>query len=419
MLRLISILTLLAFFFSTTITPALAAINYTYDQNGNMNSDGTNCYEYNEANQLSKVKNCSTNQAIAEYIYDYTGKRLVKKEYENGVLKQTIYSPTDEYETKKLANGTTQNTTYYKVNDEIVARKNPDGSKTYYHNDHLGSNSVLTDQNGEVVEKTTYEPFGEVKQGGTKSKFGYTGQEKDNETGLNYYDARYYDPHAYHFTQPDDITQNWYDPQSLNRYSYVKNNPIRYTDPTGHYLETALDIAFISLDLNEIRQEPTNPWNYAALGADGIGAALPLGTGFGLGVRTIQYGGDIEKATTTYIKAVDSSKNLSSATQSLKQFPQIKQGSVGGLSAGKKYISEETKNKVRLENPNKQCVYCHMPILKEHFDHAIAKSKGGNTTIKNIQLTCPHCNLSKGAGEYPKSKPNGFKGFWPPAWWGK
>lgn len=217
------------------MAPALAAMSYLYDANGNMTSDGTKCYEYNDANQLKKVKKCSDSKTIAEYIYDHTGKRIIKKEYKNGVLERTVYSIGDEYETVVLAsNGAKLNTTYYKVNDEVVAKKNPDGAINYYHNDHLGSNSVLTDQSGAVVEKTTYKPYGEVKSGGTKSKFGYTGQEKDSETGLNYYDARYYDPHLQRFVQPDTMLPDVYDPQQLNRYSYARNNPLKYTDPTGH-----------------------------------------------------------------------------------------------------------------------------------------------------------------------------------------
>ena len=217
------------------MAPALAAMSYLYDANGNMTSDGTKCYEYNDANQLKKVKKCSDSKIIAEYIYDHTGKRIIKKEYKNGVLGKTVYSPSDEYETVVLAsNGAKLNTTYYKVNDEVVAKKNPDGTLNYYHNDHLGSNSVLTDQSGAVVEKTTYQPYGEVKSGGTKSKYGYTGQEKDQETGLNYYDSRYYDPHLQRFVQPDTMLPDVYDPQQLNRYSYARNNPLTYNDPTGH-----------------------------------------------------------------------------------------------------------------------------------------------------------------------------------------
>jgi RHS repeat-associated protein len=89
-------------------------------------------------------------------------------------------------------------------------------------------------QSGAVIETITYDPYGKVKAGGTLSKFQYTGQEKDSETGLNYYDSRYYSSDIRRFSQPDDIIQNVYDPQSLNRYSYVNNNPLRYTDPTGH-----------------------------------------------------------------------------------------------------------------------------------------------------------------------------------------
>jgi uncharacterized protein RhaS with RHS repeats len=68
----------------------------------------------------------------------------------------------------------------------------PDGSKYYYHNDHLGSTAVLTNQSGLLVEGTTYDPWGKVKAGGVLSKFQYTGQEKDTESGLNYYNARFY-----------------------------------------------------------------------------------------------------------------------------------------------------------------------------------------------------------------------------------
>jgi RHS repeat-associated protein len=242
-LRIFTFLLTLVYFFSSTGVPALAAITYTYDANGNMTSDGTECFEYNDANQLKKVKSCTTNQTIAEYVYDYNGPRVIKKLYSNGVLQKTVYSPSDEFETVKLAStGATQNTSYYLVNNELVAKKNPDGTKHYYHNDHLGSTSVLTNQAGALVEQTEYDPWGEIRSGGTKSKFQYTGQEKDEETGLNYYNFRYYDSHIRRFTQPDDIIQDPYNPQDLNRYSYVKNNPLKYTDPSGHIAWTPIII---------------------------------------------------------------------------------------------------------------------------------------------------------------------------------
>lgn len=200
-----------------------------------MASDGQKCYTYNQANQLTQVRNCSNNQLIAEYVYDYQGERIEKKEYTNGSLQQTVYTPTKEYETKKQAsNSATANTTYYYANDELVARKNPDGTNTYYQNDHLNSTSLLTDQNGNVLENTSYYPFGEVRTGGTQSKYLYTGKEKDQESGLSYYDSRYYSSKMQRFIQPDTLLPNVYDPQQLDRYSYVRNNPLRYTDPSGH-----------------------------------------------------------------------------------------------------------------------------------------------------------------------------------------
>lgn len=228
---------------SFAIYPVFAATTtYSYDANGNMTSDGTNCYTYNDANQLSQVKNCSNNQTIAQYVYDGNGNRIIKKNYVNGVLNNTVYSPEDEYETKKLANNTTQNTTYYFANGQQVAKKNPDGTKEYIQNDQLGSASVITDQAGNLVEQTNYDPWGNVLAGGTQTKFDYTGQEKDSETGLDYYNARYYDPAIRRFTQPDNVLPNVYDPQQLNRYAYVRNNPIKNTDPSGHFLSEIIQM---------------------------------------------------------------------------------------------------------------------------------------------------------------------------------
>ena len=62
----------------------------------------------------------------------------------------------------------------------------------------------------------------------------FTSQAFDEDTGLCYYESRYYDPELGRFIQPDTIYPDLFDPQMLNRYSYVGNNPISYTDPTGH-----------------------------------------------------------------------------------------------------------------------------------------------------------------------------------------
>jgi len=127
----------------------------------------------------------------------------------------------------------------------------------------LGSTSLITNQSGSLVENTTYDPWGEVKIGGTASKFLYTGQEKDSETNLNYYNARYYDSHIRRFTQPDDIIQDIYNPQGLNRYSYVWNNPLRYTDPTGRYITIGKN-GTIGSSFLPVSQQQKKPQTYQA-----------------------------------------------------------------------------------------------------------------------------------------------------------
>ncbi|MCL2863763.1 MAG: RHS repeat-associated core domain-containing protein, partial [Methanimicrococcus sp.] len=103
----------------------------------------------------------------------------------------------------------------------------------WYLNDHLGSANVIMDESGQLVEHTLYYPFGAHREGGTE-KYTFTGKELDSEIGLYYFEARYYNPQTFVFTQADSVIPNVYNPQSLNRYSYCYNNPVKYTDPDGH-----------------------------------------------------------------------------------------------------------------------------------------------------------------------------------------
>ncbi len=113
----------------------------------------------------------------------------------------------------------------------------PEGTY-YYHTNHLGSSTVITDENGLVTTRLTYNPFGEVVQsrswGLNAVTHKFTSQELDEETGLMYYNARFYDPSIGRFLTADTIVPNPTNAQHFNRYAYVINNPIKYTDPTGH-----------------------------------------------------------------------------------------------------------------------------------------------------------------------------------------
>ncbi len=85
--------------------------------------------------------------------------------------------------------------------------------------------------------------------------------------------------------QADTVVTNPYKPQSLNRYTYALNNPLRYRDPTGHFPDALLDVVFIAYDLYQGITEGWTTTNSAALAADLACLVVPFGTGGGLGVR--------------------------------------------------------------------------------------------------------------------------------------
>jgi RHS repeat-associated protein len=119
------------------------------------------------------------------------------------------------------------------------------GNTLYYlHGDQLGSTTAVTCGStgtgsacatlGALVTRQLYNPWGTIRLVGVMpTNFGFTGQ-RLNDTGLILMGARYYDPFLGRWTQPDTIVPGPYSPQDLNRFSYVAENPTRYTDPTGH-----------------------------------------------------------------------------------------------------------------------------------------------------------------------------------------
>lgn len=207
---------------------AAATLTYEYDADGNMIRGEGKYYEYNDANQLVRVRNDNAAGAIiAEYFYDYNGQRI--KKVENGV---TTYYIGKHYE-KQFAGNSQSSTDYYFANGERVAKKESTGKLTYFHSDHLGGTNATTDAAGNLVERTKYYPFGEMREGGSE-KYSYTGKEKDKQTDWYYYEARFYNPQIMHFTQADTIMPNPYNPQNYNKYAYTQNNPIKFIDPSGH-----------------------------------------------------------------------------------------------------------------------------------------------------------------------------------------
>jgi RHS repeat-associated protein len=119
----------------------------------------------------------------------------------------------------------------------------------FYHQDHLGSSSVVTDASGEVIEETAYHPYGMPRQQARRqpieTHYGFTQKERDAESRLHYVEARYFqgvpgrflsvDPRLsqHRFKSEEAAAEFFANPQRLNHYAYAVNNPLRFIDPLG------------------------------------------------------------------------------------------------------------------------------------------------------------------------------------------
>jgi len=125
----------------------------------------------------------------------------------------------------------------------------------FYHTDAAGTPLAITDESGNVVWRADYKPFGEEEEvtGSHENQKRFIGKEKDKETGLYYFGARYMDAGIGRFISPDPVSpvdpgtsktneSLLLNPQKLNRYSYGLNNPYRYVDVEGKWPEEVHNI---------------------------------------------------------------------------------------------------------------------------------------------------------------------------------
>ncbi len=253
--------------------------NLIYDSNGNLLGGLGLNYSYNKFNQLVNITN-NSGSLIAKYYYNDQGIRIKKIEFIGSANTTTYYF--DNFVQTVNASGA-YNESYYYYYNKLVGRKDNSGVITYYHPDALGSTSLVTNSSGGKVESLDYEPFGEATTD-TNQRYTFTGQEQDKESDLLYMKQRYQDPDMAQFIQPDPVIQDIYNPQDLNKYQYARNNPYKYVDESGEYVESIFDVIFISYDIKEFKQNPSFI-NTLALGGDVLGLILPGVTGVGAGVR--------------------------------------------------------------------------------------------------------------------------------------
>lgn len=137
----------------------------------------------------------------------------------------------------------------YQVNHLSNRGQFPDVTTNYYHGDHLSTSRMMTSVNGYPVWQATYLPFGgEYNAMIGVNNYKFTGKERDGESGLDYFGARYYAPNFGRFVTPDWSERpntvpyaDFSDPQTLNLYGYVRNNPLSGLDQDGHDFRQVLD----------------------------------------------------------------------------------------------------------------------------------------------------------------------------------
>src|SRR3989338_802231 len=205
---------------------------FTYDKNGSLISDGSGTYTYDYANRLSTVT--GTNGATT-YIYDDSTNRIQKR-LANGGRVSYVGQETETDEAGRA-------TDYIFAGSDRLLTIDPTEGVLYNIEDHLSSASLIV-KGGTIVQKLDYYQYGTERVNEKTTSFGarhtFTDKEKDTESGLQYFGARYYRPTIGRFTQIDPLEGNIFDPQSLNRYAYSRNNPIVYLFPDGSSFTTGL-----------------------------------------------------------------------------------------------------------------------------------------------------------------------------------
>ena len=233
------------------------AASSTYDNAGNLLSDGTNNYLYDAENRVCAVKQLTSGDLIG-YVYAANGPRLGKGNLtsfscdvtKNGLLTANglvltnafVAGPQWERLEETDANfnmlhynvfwegkllGTYTGTTYAQSNWHFAL------------NDWVGTKRELTTSTGASWTSLSSGPFGDYASqtgsGSNPSEELFTSKVRDTESGLDDFLARHYSSNWGRFMSPDPLGGSLANPQTLNRYAYVVNNPLRFTDPTGLY----------------------------------------------------------------------------------------------------------------------------------------------------------------------------------------
>lgn len=228
---------------------ALRSVNggpdYAYDANGNLTAGGGRSLAWNAANLPTAIARGSV---AAEWEYDCDNARILFRQTDGSDTTTTLYAAGGLFEHITKPDASVEHRFYVMTpaGRSVVHVQAPGGSGArtrWLHADHLGSVTAISDENGYCVERVSfeawggkralYDPLAENPQSTTR---GFTGHEMLDALGLVHMNGRIYDPGTARFLSPDPFVQFPDFSQSYNRYSYVLNNPLSFTDPTGYFL---------------------------------------------------------------------------------------------------------------------------------------------------------------------------------------
>jgi RHS repeat-associated protein len=275
----------------------------------------------------------------------------------------------------------------------------------YYHLDAMGNVRAVTNQSQQVIERHDYLPFGEEwNPAGGPQPLRFTGKERDAETGLDYFGARYYGSRIGRFTTVDPALEQQRalaDSQRWNRYAYANNNPFRYVDPDGRSPKLVTSAIKIAVKGGDV---------YSTVSGivDATGTIFSTDPAVGTGTRILATGSLIAEISgaadvvsgVRAIARIDDAANAAKARNVLGG-PDLgapggpKPGSAGGPGTGRRPTAKERAEALAENEGN--CVFCGGPA--KEAEHAIPACRGGDCTTGpsgNLQPSCVACNRGPG-----------------------
>ena len=240
--------------------PSIHGQTFTYDKKGSIKRSGNRALYWTAFSKphlmISEKANGEQHGSKIEYDADF--QRMYKQEATYTVFgafqseKETTYYVGKDYERIQNADGV-KHRYHIKAGSHAIQIEREDGTSQddpkYLLTDNLGSTNVIINKHGKVEQRLAFDPWGMRTESdplltgeviindsvNDVTARGYTGHEMDDEVGLINMNARIYDPYLGRFLSADPVLPDAGDMQQFNRYSYVTNNPLKFTDPTGNF----------------------------------------------------------------------------------------------------------------------------------------------------------------------------------------